>query len=228
MVQAVLFDLFETLITESAAPPTRASSLGEALGLDRKAYRTEWKARRPRVVLGRLSFADALTEISRSLTGQVDAAAVKFAREQRVREKAAAFAEVHDDVAGMIYGLRRQGLRLAVVSNCFGEDVDGWSAWPLAREFQCTVFSFAEGISKPDPRSYLTATRRLGVEPASALFIGDGGDGELAGAEQAGIRAFRADWFARRWPSHGPSAPEAITLANCHDVLEMVSKSREP
>ena len=62
MIKAVLFDLYETLITESHLAPTRASSLAHALGLERQAYRAEWQARRPRIVVGELSFADALTE----------------------------------------------------------------------------------------------------------------------------------------------------------------------
>jgi hypothetical protein len=34
MVRAVLFDLFETLVTESETLPARASRLGDALGLE--------------------------------------------------------------------------------------------------------------------------------------------------------------------------------------------------
>ena len=51
MIKAVLFDLLETLVTESHVPPARASSLAPVLGLERQAYRAEWKARRPRVVV---------------------------------------------------------------------------------------------------------------------------------------------------------------------------------
>jgi putative hydrolase of the HAD superfamily len=57
------------------------------------------------------------------------------------------------------------------------------------------VFSFAVGVVKPDPRIYLNAIEQLGVKPEDALYIGDGGDDELAGAQRAGLRAARADWF---------------------------------
>jgi FMN phosphatase YigB (HAD superfamily) len=40
MITTVPFDLFETLITESNVPPTRASSLAVDLGLERNAYRS--------------------------------------------------------------------------------------------------------------------------------------------------------------------------------------------
>lgn len=200
MITAVLFDLFETLITESPVQPTRASWLGPALGLEPEAFRVEWKARRPRVVLGEMSFREALTEISRVLNGTVDASAVERVCKQRIREKSAAYAQNDEEAVALITELRELGLRLAVVSNCFEEDVVAWSTWPLAHAFQCTAFSFAEGVAKPDPEIYLRAVDRLGVQPATALFIGDGGDHELEGAEAAGLRAFRAAWFLTRRP----------------------------
>jgi len=67
MVKAVLFDLFETLITESSSQPAGVSSLGSELGFESEAFRNEWKARRPDIVLGRLSLRDALMEIGAAL-----------------------------------------------------------------------------------------------------------------------------------------------------------------
>jgi HAD superfamily hydrolase (TIGR01509 family) len=222
MIKAVLFDLFETLITESLTPPIRASSLGEALGLDQAAFRVEWKARRPRVLLGSLSFGEALTEIAQTLTGTVDAAAVQRLCRLRTHEKAAAYARIDDEVMGLVTDLGRRGLGLGVVSNCFKEDVLAWSTCPLARHFHCVVFSFAEGVAKPDPEIYRRATRRLGIEPACALFIGDGGHNELYGAAQAGLRTFRAAWFVSEG-SHRQSSDSGSTLRNRQEVLEIVA-----
>ena len=219
MIKAVLFDLYETLITESHVAPTRASSLADALGLERQAYRAEWKARRPRVVMGKLSFADALTEVSQTLAGTVDTAAVQRICQQRIREKAAAFAHPDDQVATLITGLVRRGVALGVVSNGFREDVLPWTDCSLAPAFQCTAFSCEEGVAKPDPEIYLRAMRRLRVQPETAVYIGDGGDNELIGAEQAGLRAFRAAWFVRG-SSQGLPWPEFTT---CDDVLALVS-----
>jgi putative hydrolase of the HAD superfamily len=216
MIRAVIFDLYETLVTESHYTPTRASSLGPALGLDRDGFRKEWKARRPLVVLGRLSFADALTEISQALAGRVDAAAVRRAVEQRLREKAGAFSQSDPNVAAMIRALRDRNIALGVISNGFAEDVHRWPTWPITSEFATCVFSCEAGVAKPDTQIYLQALRELGVEPDSAVYIGDGGDNELAGAEQAGLRAYRAAWFAK------PAAAEASALQNTTDVLKLI------
>lgn len=219
MINAVLFDLYETLVTESHGSPTRASSLAQALGLERQAYRAEWKARRPRIVLGELSFADALTEISQTLAGSVDTAAVQRICRQRTLEKAAALAHPDEEVVTLITDLGRRGIGLGVVSNGFREDVLPWSDCSLASAFQCTAFSCEEGVAKPDPEIYLRAMRRLRVQPQTTLYIGDGGDHELTGAEQAGLRAFRAGWFVRS-PPQGLLWPE---LATCRDVLQLLA-----
>src|SRR6187402_2394298 len=116
MIRAVVFDLYETLITESGIQMTRAGSLANTLGLERDAYRREWKARRPSVVRGQMSFADALMEISETLNGNADVEVVRRICEQRIREKAVAYAQVHEGVAALVTTLARQGVRLAVVS----------------------------------------------------------------------------------------------------------------
>lgn len=219
MIDAVLFDLYETLITEHVQP-TRASTLAAALGLENEAYRREWKARRPRIVIGALSFADALMEVSHTLIGRVDEAAVQRICEQRIREKAAVFARIDDQISSVITELARRGVRLGVVSNGFKEDVLPWSDCPLAQAFECTSFSCDEGLAKPDQEIYLRTVRRLGVEPTAAVYVGDGADDELAGAERAGLRAFRASWFVRDGPREG-AWPE---LKRCEDVLPLLAR----
>ena len=219
MITAVLFDLFETLITESGLQPTRASHLAPALGLERDAYRREWKVRRPSVVRGQLSFAGALTEISQTLVGRADHGAIQGICQQRIREKAVAYAQINEGVAALVAMLGRRGVPLAVVSNGFEEDVLGWSQCSLAAEIHCTAFSCIEGIAKPDPEIYRRALRRLAVDPEQAVYIADGGDNELAGAAEAGLRAHRAAWFVHNSPHQG-IWPE---LTDPKDVLDLVA-----
>lgn len=222
MVKAVLFDLFETLITESSVPPTRASSLGESLGVDPAAFRSQWRVRRPRVILGQLSFAEGLAEICDSLVGRVDTAAIQRICEQRVIEKAAFFHRIRDDIAALFTDLTSLSIRLGVISNCFEEDVRAWPACSLARQTRCAVFSFAEGVAKPDSRIYRLAAHRLGIEPATAVFVGDGAESELVGAEQAGVRAFRAVWFSSAGRQPQPRSTES-DLASPQDVLNVIA-----
>jgi putative hydrolase of the HAD superfamily len=216
MIDAVVFDLFETLVTESNFPMTRASALGERLGLDRDAFRAEWRLRRPRVMVGQLSFPDALAEISRVLTDRVDRRAIALLREQRVREKAAVFAHISDDIVALLDGLAEHGIAVGVISNCFEEDVLAWTHCPLAPRCRCVLFSFVEKRAKPDPEIYRRAVRELGVRPETTLFVGDGANDELAGARLAGLRSLRAAWFAT-------TAADVPSATRCQDVLRLAA-----
>ena len=222
MIRAVLFDLYETLVTESETRPARASSLGEALGLDPVAFHTEWKAHRPLVVRGKLSFGDALTEIGRLLSVGVPADRVRQVCEKRTREKAAAFQRIDPRLVTLTGDLCRLGIRLGVVSNCFAEDVQSWPECALASMFDCSVFSYALGVAKPDSRIYLHAVDQLGVETASTVFVGDGPDSELRGAELAGLRALQACWFTND-PPDAPAAGAYPRLREPRNVLTFLS-----
>lgn len=195
MIKAILFDLYETLVTERDTTPVRASSLGGALGLDPTTFRPIWKKLRHRVVRGELSFAGALIEVGVQLGIAVDPAVVQGICAGRVREKASLFQQMNPELVAVIRRLHDQGIKLAVVSNCFVEDVTAWPRCAVAPYFDAAVFSFEVGAAKPEPAIYLAATERLRVKSVDALFIGDGGDDELLGAERAGLRSAQATWF---------------------------------
>lgn len=222
MPRAVLFDLFETLVTESGDPPAGVSSQALALECEPVAFRAQWKARRHAVMLGRVSFRQTLCDIATALGRPPDDATLERICAERVRAKARPFAQIELPVLAMIERLRRRDVRLGVVSNCFAEDVVAWPRCALASEFDCTVFSFEVGLAKPDPEIYLKATRWLGVDAADACFVGDGTDGELSGAGEAGLRPFRALWFLWRRTHFQEEPCSARSMATVDEVLSVV------
>lgn len=219
MIQCVLFDLFETLVTESSASIRRASSLASALGVNEEAYRRHWRSRRLDIVLGRCSFRDALAQIVRTLGGAPDETVLEQLRCERANQKAAVLRTVEPDVLTALGALRGKDLKLAVITNSFAEDVAGWASSPLRPFFDVTLFSCAAGLAKPDPEVYWLACQTLDVSPDRALFIGDGGDDELGGARAAGLRTSRALWFLSRWP-HASLARDDPGLWHAAQVVD--------
>ena len=219
MFKAVVFDLFGTLVTQSGTVVPRAGALGESLGLDAIAYRREWKQLRPLVLLGRLTFQQALLEIGARLRVEIAAERVQHACDERARANAQVFQKIDPEIVAMTRDLHGRAVQLAAISNCVAEDVRAWPQSVFARAFGCAVFSFAVHMVKPDPQIYLEALLRLGVDPADALYIGDGGDDELAGAERAGLRAAQATWYVSR-----TLAATVVQLSSPTEVVRLLAE----
>jgi len=217
MFKAVVFDLYETLVTQSGTAVPRAGALGESLGLDATAYRREWKQLRPLVLRGQLTFEEALIEAGARLGVTIPDERVQHARDARIRANTAVFQKVDPEIVHLTRDLQARGVCLATISNCMAEDVVAWPGSALAPQFGCASFSYAVGCVKPDPQIYRTTIEQLGVSPEETLYIGDGGDDELAGAERAGLRAAQAAWFVQREASAG-----IPFLANPQDVMKLV------
>jgi putative hydrolase of the HAD superfamily len=84
--------------------------------------------------------------------------------------------------------LRAGGYRLGLLSDCSSELYEAWADTPYASRIDAPVFSWREGLRKPDPRLYATVAARLGVPAEDCWYVGDGGSREHAGAERAGMR----------------------------------------
>jgi putative hydrolase of the HAD superfamily len=59
--------------------------------------------------------------------------------------------------------------------------------------FQFFIFSSDFGHKKPDPRIFLDATRRLGIEPEETLCIGDNFDNDIVPAAKLGMKAMHIE-----------------------------------
>ena len=101
--------------------------------------------------------------------------------------------------------LRARGLRVGLITICSDDVVGLWPETAFHGFFDAEVFSCSVGLRKPDPRIYLLACEQLGVQPQEALFVGDGANDELAGAERVGMTAvllerpeYRIEWEGRR------------------------------
>jgi putative hydrolase of the HAD superfamily len=67
--------------------------------------------------------------------------------------------------------IRRNGLTTAALTNNWVSEEDRTGS--LHDLFDLVVESAVEGLRKPDPRIYQVACERLGIEPASAVFLDD-------------------------------------------------------
>ena len=183
---AVIFDLWQTLVPWDLEEAERFyDRMAEAAGVEPTLFREAWlnghanRATSP--------IADHLRGLFQELGVEPDLEAMLAMR----REWAKRTLQPRPDALETLAELRRRGHRLGLISVCSQDVPHVWDETPLAGALDELVFSCDVGLSKPDPRIYEIACERLGVEPADCLFVGDGANDELPGAERVGMSALQ-------------------------------------
>jgi putative hydrolase of the HAD superfamily len=113
--------------------------------------------------------------------------------------------------------LRERGLKTGLITVCSEDVALLWPETEFHGLFDVEVFSATCGLRKPDPRIYRLALDQLGVEAEQAMFVGDGANDELAGAERVGMTAVGVESPGGELPEDwvGPrirSLPELLEL----------------
>jgi len=80
---------------------------------------------------------------------------------------------------------------LAPARLCSATTVAIWPQSPLADHLDAVSFSCQTGVRKPDSGAYLVAAAALQVPTGECVYVGDGADHELSGAEAVGMRTVR-------------------------------------
>ena len=177
----MIFDLWQTLVDyDQAAGRAFQDRVAERVGRDPDEFAALWLEGRAsresgtlrRYLLG-IGIADELVD---------EVVALR-------RDSTRSLLAPRPGAVDTVVELRRRGYRLGLITVCSEDVPDVWGETAFADLFDVTVFSCSVGLRKPDPRIYRLACKELGVEPNEAIFVGDGANDELAGAEWVGMRA---------------------------------------
>lgn len=184
--RAVVFDLWNTIAVwpEDLWAETRPK-VAEQLGLTIEEFEKRWYGDlAPMREVGPIGDVLALFDLSPEAVERVTALRRAVTRKGLVPVPTA---------VETIMALRERGLKIGLITVCSEDVVSLWEETAFQGLFDAEVFSAAVGLRKPDPRIYRLALELLGVEPAEAIFVGDGANDELAGAERVGMRAIGVD-----------------------------------
>jgi putative hydrolase of the HAD superfamily len=222
----VIFDYFGTLTRAVRQGPAHVR-MARRLGCDPE----EWLALMARTFYlrasGRLGDpVDVLFGLATILGARPSRDTVRAVRAERITV-VGADGPLRPDAVPVLRGMRRRGLRTAVVSDCWYELPELLPALPVFPLLNAHVYSVRVGHCKPHPSMFLAACDRLGVTPAECLYVGDGGSQELTGASEVGMAAIRlaapdlADHLAYRRDEtfHGPSVTTLTDLLPLVDTL---------
>ena len=180
MTRAVVFDLWDTIV-DFDAEGTAAfhHEVARRIGRDPDEFVALWNEGRATRDSG--PFRDYLVSLG---VGEHADEVIRLRHEETRRQLVPRPGAVET-----IEELRRRGLRTGMISVCSDDVPLLWPETAFADLFDATVFSCSVRLRKPDPRIYRLALDELEVEPGEAMFVGDGANDELAGAERVGMRA---------------------------------------
>jgi len=96
------------------------------------------------------------------------------------------------DARETIIELHRRGYKLGIIANTITETEipDYLEADGLTSYFDAVILSSKVGIRKPNPEIYWEAARRIGVEPAKCVYVGDNPVRDFEGTRAAGYGMF--------------------------------------
>lgn len=229
-IQAVLFDLDFTLAKPGPdLGPEGYQRLGRRFGLELDPAR--YAEARAKAVEGLRKHPDfrhdeeiwvAFTErIIQGMGGDSERAYEAAVEMTRAWEHAQNF-DIFDDVPPVLDELRRQGLKLGLVSNT-GRDVDEFLAHHNLR-VDAALSSRVHGKVKPHPTIFKAVLERLEVDPEHAAMVGDTPEDDLEGARALGMRAFLVDREGL-YPHAGDRLPDLFALPA---ALGLASSDRSP
>lgn len=196
MIKAVVFDMFETLITHFESPLYFGAQIAADVGIPEQAFRKVWDRTESDRTLGRQTLEEVLEVILRD-NGVHSEGLIERIVEKRTAVKEDCFAHLHPEILPLLRGLREKGMRIGLISNCFYEEASVIRKSVLFPYFDAVCLSCELGLQKPDDAIFQACADALYVRPDECLYIGDGGSQELEAATAAGMRAVQAVWYLR-------------------------------
>lgn len=227
--QAVIFDLFGTLVDEYDTLEY-ASALRETSSIlklrhedfQKLWHETSWR----RNAGGFENIEENLQYICRELNEPVKQFDIKLAKMVRYDFLSPLLTPRLYTVETLSM-LKKAGYKLGLISNCSIDIPDIWPRTPLAPFFDVTVFSCNCGLMKPDPAIYRPATGKLGVKPEDCLFVDDNAD-NLAAAASLGMKAVLIEDPGEKDPYRPKEQqPKEWTGLKIKDLLEVVDMLEE-
>jgi putative hydrolase of the HAD superfamily len=216
-VVGVVFDLFETLVTEGppwlARPqgvPSWQEQAAERLGVSDEHFRRGWRRLKDVRMTVRMPYGEALRSICDEAGVAVKNTVIDDLVLERQGAKAVPFLDVDTAVVAMLDELVALAVPMAVLSNCSGEEVEMLTDSAIGSRITHRLLSCDIGCAKPAREAYLTAAERLRLAAEDCLFVGDGSFDELLGARAAGMRPVWATWFMPGWPPALAATHEAV------------------
>ncbi|MCR5800575.1 MAG: HAD-IA family hydrolase [Lachnospiraceae bacterium] len=220
--KAVIFDMFETLVTLYRKPLYFSEQIAPDCGLSVAEFKALWKKSEQDRTLGKVDFEHVIEDILRTKNVYSKEVLEDVVR-KRNESKTGCFETMDPEITVMFEELHKRGIKIGLITNCFIEEQKAIRAGSIIDYFDVACLSCEIGMAKPDRRIFEYCMDRLGLSPEECVYVGDGGSHELETAAELGMKALQATWyFADNTRNEVVLKPEFTTLHTPMEVLEYI------
>ena len=223
-VQAIFFDIGDTLVYDDPPLPDRLSLAAKSVGL-------EWDASRlPDAFRAGESYAvgryvegvpwDDPDSLREAMARVFAALGLSPLDENGWPRFLGAFASisftryVHPEAIALLQELKQRGFVVGAISDWETTLPDLLAELGIAPYLDALAVSEIVGVTKPHPHLFEEAMRQAGVAPEASLHVGDWYELDVAGARAAGMQALLFDWPGRHPEADCPRVPTFTALSD--------------
>ncbi len=194
MIKAVIFDMFETLITHYESPLYFARQICADIGISEPVFREIWDTTDDARTLGQTTLEQVIEDILRTndrYSGELFDMIIK----KRRHAKQECFEHLHREILPMLDAIKKANLKIGLITNCYFEERDIIRESVLFPYFDAVCMSCELGLKKPQKEIFQKCLQMLDLRAEECLYVGDGGSHELEAAKACGMHPIQAVWY---------------------------------
>ena len=207
-IQAIFFDIGDTLVFDSPPLPERLASAARSAGLTLDPAKLP-EAFHAAEAFGVRRYVDGIVWDAPGALRETMAVLLNaLKRPPLIDAQWAAFAAafssapftryVPPEAHALMTELTRRGFLLGAISDWEDTLTDVLAELGLLPYFRALSISACVGVTKPNPLLFEDALAQVNLPPGACLHVGDWYELDVAGARTAGMSALLFDWAERR------------------------------
>ena len=150
MIKAVIFDMFETLVSLFEGRTYFGEHIAADVGVDPVLFRKEWHTIEDARSIGTYTIEEGLEVVLKKL-GVFTEEKVKLAAQGRIDSLTDTFNGIPDATFEMLDELKKRNLKIGLITNTFSDERDFIRESRLFPYFDVALISYEQGICKPNP-----------------------------------------------------------------------------
>lgn len=225
MIRAVIFDMYETLITHYECPLYFSNEMAYDAGVTREQFIKYWYPLEYDRSIGKITLEEAIEIVLKGLNRYSDELHAKIVSKRKEIKKEC-FNHMHEEIIPMLQALKEKGYRIGLISNCFSEETECIRESALYPFFDAPFLSYEQGVAKPEEEIFMRCVNALGVSCEECVYVGDGGSHELEVAEKLKMHPLQAVWYLKEGSSQPKQRMEGyVHIENPIGLLDYLYKN---